>query len=349
MQILLELVAYLDSSIEPIEACSYDMQQYRPVPERARIVRFERPGTRGPHGYIRLVTHQMGWHRVLRRLIRETNPDLIHLNNVFFGTFGGAIAGRRAGLPVVAHARGFVHSRKLARRVIRFTVSQAVARNLMDNGVPSESVKVIYDPVVAPDGGPVARGGDGILHVGMMGMLQEWKGQHVFIEALGILRKRGTSFRATVAGCEPFGARGYEQRLREMVSTLQLEAFVQFTGFVSDQFRLYPTFDVAVHASIDHEPLARTAIEAMLSGVATVATSGGGMPELVHDGVTGLLVPMDDAHALADAIERLLRDDGLRRRLAEAGQHRARQMFDPVKHAREVEGVYAAVLGIGQR
>lgn len=68
------------------------------------------------------------------------------------------------------------------------------------------------------------------------------------------------------------------------------------------------------------------------------------MPDLVKHEETGLLVPMGDAQAMADAIERLLTDEPLRLRLAEAGRTLAREMFDPVKHAREVMGVYQKML-----
>jgi len=99
-----------------------------------------------------------------------------------------------------------------------------------------------------------------------------------------------------------------------------------------------------VHASVEPEPLGRVAIEAMLVGTVVVATDGGGIPEFVKHEQTGLLVPMGDAQAMADAIERLLTDEPLRRRLAEAGRTLAREMFDPQKHAREVMGVYRKVL-----
>ncbi len=102
--------------------------------------------------------------------------------------------------------------------------------------------------------------------------------------------------------------------------------------------------DIVVHASIEPEPLARVAPEAMLSGAAVIAANGGGMPDLVKHEKTGLLVPMGDAQAMADAIERLLTDEELRHRLAEAGKALAREMFDPIKHARQVMGVYRQVV-----
>lgn len=349
MQSLLELIEYLPPEVETVVAVPYEPRQYRGVPERIELEFVQSPRLRGFHGYVRLLTQQFGWYRVVKRLLRAHRPDLLHLNNLFFGCFGGAIAAKQRGIAVISHARGFLVSRHLARRVIRFidhhiAVSRAVARHLIEHGAPDEKVGVIYDPIISPDDLVPVREPDGIVRIGMLGMLQRWKGQHVFVEALHHLAVRQVGFRAFIAGTEPFGARGYEQLLRDMVQRYGLENNLQFLGFVANPFEFLRRMDIVVHASIEPEPLARVAPEAMLSGAAVIATNGGGMPDLVEHERTGLLVPMGDAEAMADAIERLLRNKDLRQRLAEAGRQRAREMFDPHKHAREVMGVYGKVL-----
>jgi len=349
MQSLLELMEYLPDEIEPVVAVPYDVRQYRTVPDKIRWEIIDAPKPRGFHSYVRLFTHQLGWYRVVRRLIRHHRPDLMHLNNLFFGCFGGLIAAQRAGVPVVAHARGFVYSRRLAKRVVRYfdyhiAVSRAVAENLLTHGVAPDRCQVIYDPVVPPCELVTQRAFQHLPTVGMIGMLQEWKGQHVFIEALHLIKQWGLPFHASIAGTEPFGARGYEQRLRQMVRDFGLEEMVSFVGFVSKPYDYLTQLDVAVHASIEPEPLARVVVEAMLVGTAVVATNGGGIPEVVEHEQTGLLVPMGDAVGMARAIGRLLQDGELRQRLATAAQQRAREMFDPAKHAREVQRVYHSVM-----
>jgi glycosyltransferase involved in cell wall biosynthesis len=345
MQSLLELMEYLPDEFEPVVAVPYDVRQYRTVPDKIRWEIIDAPKPRGFHGYVRLLTHQLGWYRVVRQLMRQHRPDLVHLNNVFLGCFGGAIAAQRAGVPVVAHARGFVYSRRLAKRVVQYfdyhiAISRAVGENLLYHGVAPERCEVIYDPIVPPCELPVKRVLGNVPMLGMIGMLQEWKGQHVFVKALSLLKQRGLNFHASIAGTEPFGARGYEQRLRQMVRDFGLDDTVSFVGFVSKPYDYLAQLDVAVHASIEPEPLGRVVVEAMLVGTAVVATNGGGIPEFVEHEQTGLLVPMGDAVGMAQAIGRLLQDGELRQRLATAAQQRAREMFDPAKHAREVERVY---------
>lgn len=132
MQSLLELIGYLPPEVETIVAVPYDPRRYRRVPERVRIDLIRSPKVWGFHGYVRLLTQQVGWYWVVKQLLRKHRPDLLHMNNLFFGCFGGAVAAKRRGIPVVAHARGFLVSRRLAKRVTRYfdyhiAVSQAVA------------------------------------------------------------------------------------------------------------------------------------------------------------------------------------------------------------------------------
>jgi glycosyltransferase involved in cell wall biosynthesis len=354
MQSLLELIEYLPDEIQPVVAVPYDVRQYRTVPDKIRWEIIDAPKPRGFHGYVRLFTHQLGWYRVVRQLMRQHRPDLLHLNTAFMGCFGGAMAAQRAGVPVVAHARGFVYRSRLARKVARFfdyhiAISRAVAENLLYHGVAPERCEVIYGPIVPPRELAGKRVVGDVSRLGMLGMLQEWKGQHVFVEALNVLKQRGMAFHASIAGTEPFGARGYEQRLRQMVRDFSLEEMVSFVGFVSKPYDYLTQLDVAVHASIEPEPLGRVVVEAMLVGTAVVATNGGGIPEFVEHEQTGLLVPMGDAVGMAQAIGRLLKDGELRRRLATAAQQRAREMFNPAKHAWEVARVYRKIVSNVER
>lgn len=281
MQSLLELIAYLPPEVETVVAVPYDPRQYRQVPDRVQLENIRAPQPKGFHGYIRLLTHQLGWYRVVNQVIRKHQPDLLHLNNLFFECFGGAIAAKRHGVPVVSHARGFLSSRRLARRVAPYfdfhiAVSRAVAQCLLEHGVHSEQARVIYDPIVVPDSLVPVRDQESVPKVGMLGMLQRWKGQHVFVEALHQVWQRCRDFHAFIAGTEPFGPLGYEHLLREMVSRYKIEERVQFVGFVADPFDFLRRMDIVVHASIEPEPLARVAPEAMLSGAAVIATNGGG-------------------------------------------------------------------------
>lgn len=99
------------------------------------------------------------------------------------------------------------------------------------------------------------------------------------------------------------------------------------------------------HASTTGEPFGQVIIEGMAAGKPVVATNGGGVPEIVEDGKTGLLVPMRDPSAMAEAICRLLSDPSLARKMGQRGWERVANHFTAEQTARKVESVYAEVLG----
>ena len=109
-------------------------------------------------------------------------------------------------------------------------------------------------------------------------------------------------------------------------------------------FALYRAADVVVAPSVWPEPLSRVILEAMALGRPVVATSVGGNPELVEDGVTGLLVPRGDAPALARAVTSLLHDPARRARMGEAAARRAAQVFDEERLVAELLDAYESAL-----
>jgi glycosyltransferase involved in cell wall biosynthesis len=105
---------------------------------------------------------------------------------------------------------------------------------------------------------------------------------------------------------------------------------------------VHKAFDIFVMSSIT-EGLGTSLLDAMASARPIVATSTGGIPEVVDDGVTGILVPPRDDRAMADAIVRLLKDNDLRQRMGLAGLKRARERFSAERMLRETLRVYQRV------
>jgi glycosyltransferase involved in cell wall biosynthesis len=117
---------------------------------------------------------------------------------------------------------------------------------------------------------------------------------------------------------------------------------VVLAGFRPDVLSLHKAFDVFVLSSVT-EGLGTSLLDAMACGKPIVATSAGGIPEVVEDGVTGLLVPPRDHHALAQAIVRLLKDAGMRERLGAAGRARACEHYSAERMVQETLRVYRTV------
>ncbi|MBI3802128.1 MAG: glycosyltransferase family 4 protein [Deltaproteobacteria bacterium] len=157
-----------------------------------------------------------------------------------------------------------------------------------------------------------------------VGRLVPAKGQHILLAAVERLVKAGRQVRLCLVGDGPDRA-----RLEEKVRVQGLEPYVTFAGAVNqDRIRaLYAEADVFALASFA-EGIPVVLMEAMAMSIPCVTTYITGIPELIRDGIDGLLVPPADAAALADAIVRLMDDPALRQRLGEAGRRRVQDKYD---------------------
>ena len=126
------------------------------------------------------------------------------------------------------------------------------------------------------------------------------------------------------------------------VRSLGLDEHFRFLGFRPDAPALIPLFDVvAVPSHV--EPLGNATLEAMAAGRPVVGARVGGIPEMVVDGETGLLVAPRAPADLAEALRRLISDPALRARLGAAGAHRARSAFSLEAHVTRLEEVYSTL------
>ena len=115
-------------------------------------------------------------------------------------------------------------------------------------------------------------------------------------------------------------------------------------GFRTDVLGCIKSFDLFVMSSVT-EGLGTSLLDAMACGKAVVATEAGGIPEVVDDQVTGMLVPPRDHRAMAAAIVRALKDEGVRQRMGGAGLARVRARFTVERMVAETAAVYARVAG----
>ena len=165
--------------------------------------------------------------------------------------------------------------------------------------------------------------------IGLFGRVEHTKGQHVLIDAVRLLVDAGCDVQATLIG-QVMDLR-YRQGLEQRIADNMLLDRIQLHDFMTDANRLMRCFDVLVLPSYS-EHFGLVLIEAMCAGVAVVGTAAGGVPEIIDDGVTGLLCEPGNASDLADKIKRLYDDESMRESLAKAGQDRARELFSETRH-----------------
>jgi glycosyltransferase involved in cell wall biosynthesis len=287
----------------------------------------------------------------LARRIRQLRPDIVHTNSLKAALYGAAAA-RLARRPVVVHVRDRIATDFLPPtpcRIVR-TAVWFLPRAVLGNETTLPTLGRLRTPsfdVVDPVDPrcfdiPRAGGPSPHLRVGMVGRLDRWKGQHIFLEAFARAFPRGGA-RAVLVGSPLLGEDGYEQELRALALRLGIAADVEFRGFRADVPSELARLDIAVHASILPEPFGQVVTEAMAAGLAVVAADAGGPSRIITSGVDGLLTPPGDAPALARELRRLADDPGLRSRLGTAARRRARA-FSGTVAAEQTLTAYRTVL-----
>lgn len=200
--------------------------------------------------------------------------------------------------------------------------TEDIAEWIVAQGWPAGRVRCIPNFAAEPaDTAPVSRASldtpDGVPLLLGMGRLHEAKAHDVSLQALTALPD---------AWLWIAGAGREEAKLKAMAQALEVSERVRFLGWRTDASALYRTADVCVFPS-RHEPLGNVVIQAWAHGLPVVAARSQGPAALIEDGKDGVLVPIDDAPALADGVRGLLADARLRARLAERGKKRVAAEF----------------------
>jgi colanic acid/amylovoran biosynthesis glycosyltransferase len=281
-------------------------------------------------------------------VLREFAPDVVHAH---FATDPAAAASELAAelrVPFTFTAHGhdiyrrppadFAH--RAARAAAVVTVSQANARTIVERfGVPAAHVRVISSGIdttrFRPNGAPASPPS-----IVCVARLVPVKNLGLLLEACAQLRSRGLEFRAVLVGDGRL--RGELERARER---LDLAGTLDLVGAATQQ-RVVSYWQRATVAALtsDSEGMPVSLMEAGACGVPAVATGVGGVPELVDDGVTGLLVPARDAPALAAALERILCDPDLATRLGGAARRKVERSFSIAGQVDRLLSLWAEVL-----
>jgi glycosyltransferase involved in cell wall biosynthesis len=294
--------------------------------------------------------------RPLLRLLRCERIDVLHAH-LFGSNVWASVLGRIARVPVViAHEhmwaynggglRPLIDRELIARLADTFVaVSQQGRRSMIEvERIPAERVVVVTNgiPEMAAGDGARIRDELGIPPqaplVGSVGHLRAEKAYEVLIEAAGELLPERPQLRVLIAGEGP-----ERDSLERLSATLELGAAVTLAGARDDIPDLLAALDVAVCCS-DFEGGPLSVMEYMAAGLPVVATRVGGLPELVRDGETGVLVPARDPRALALALAELLDDPVRRRELGAAGRELVRSDYGIDAWVASLESLYLSLL-----
>jgi glycosyltransferase involved in cell wall biosynthesis len=342
--------------IKPLEEAGVEVEVMTPFPM------LERFAFRSFSGFLRLVRDTPISIYRIRRIIRAYRPDCIHTNLSIL--FTPAVAARLTRTPHVWHIRetyvefGFLW--KLFRRIMLWgadrivAISNSVAEQF--NGMGMNKIVVLHNGYPKEEYGAVPEtritsfkdkyGLDNARVVGLVGRIKfVRKGQEILVQAAALLKPRFPSVKFLLIGSPFPGNEDHLERLRSLIVSLGVEDNVIYTGDVEDVAAAYAVQDIAVMASCLPEPLGGVTIESMAFGKPVVGTNVGGTPEIIEDGVTGILVPVSDPQAMADAIACLLDDPALGERMGTAGRARYELSFEYERFFEKMMNVYRELCG----
>jgi glycosyltransferase involved in cell wall biosynthesis len=303
-----------------------------------------------PPGLLRVAGRAAADAAGLGRLVRERGVALVHSNTSV--THGGAAAARRAGVPHVWSVREiYADFQRWWPVYRRFLLAAADALLCSSEAVRAQfgadpRARVVHEAVT---GGAGRARDESRAELGLpadrfvcavLGRISSWKGQDVLARSLAEPALADAGAIGVVAGDAWPGEERHERGLRELAARLDLGERLRLVGFRDDPATVYGAADVVVVPSTRPDPLPNAALEAAAAGCCLVAAEHGGLPEIVRDGETGVLVAPGDPGALASALAALAGDADRRARLGAAAAADVAERFSVSCLLERVQAVY---------
>ena len=281
-----------------------------------------------------------------RRWLNDLKPRMIYINaNTYWRPFEIPVA-RLMGIPVVTHHHLLPDTLSPFHRYSNLAVANShyVASSLPIHGL---DVQVLDNPVeldafdrATPN--PAFYGiSPGELSVFFIGQIKAIKGVDMLLDAAAVVSKEIPEVRFVL-----IGDTNEDSYLKHVRSRIEAMPQVRWMGFDPSIEQAYATADVIVMPSSWDEPFGRIAIEAGAAAKPIVCTQVGGIPEIVHDGKTGLLVRRNDGAQLASALLHLLKNPELRIRLGKAARREVERRFAAPVVSRRLEELIVPLLNV---
>jgi glycosyltransferase involved in cell wall biosynthesis len=278
----------------------------------------------------------------IHRLLRLEKIEIIYTNTIKSHILGG-LAGRMAGTGVIWHMRDIPVQKRprhimglaaflLPHKIIAISKAVAAQFNYQKTTVIHNAIDVLEIQNKAERALPVEianliRIGEGRPRIGIVGQIARWKGQNVFLQAAGSIIEKMPSGLFFIVGDDIFDKSGFKHELQNFVDNNNLGKNVIFTGNVENIYPVMKSFDILAHCSVEPEPFGRVLIESMALGVPVIATSGGGVDEIIRHGENGLIVHTNNPEELALAMEKIYNDTILYGKISKNGLKSVNKQF----------------------
>lgn len=303
----------------------------------------------------------------VNRMIKDHNIDLLHTHDARSDVIG-LLVSKINRIPIITFAHGWLNWTHLFSKerlyawleylAVSFSnkivvASRSMEHDLLTKGIPQKKIHCIphgidiqkFNPAMTnnhirkefniPDEAPL---------IATVGRFHPWKGQRYFIEAAKIVSEKFPESRFLIVGDAAFnGHAKYKQELLELIGALNLEEKIILSGSRQDIPEIMSDMDLFVLPSL-REPFGIVLLEAQACGKPVIATSVGGIPEVMKDGDTGILVEPGDSEELARAILSLLSNREKMRTMGSAGRKMIMDLYSKSSMVKKTEDLYSAML-----
>lgn len=290
----------------------------------------------------------------LREICKTGQVRLIYANGSRAAFYGGVV-GRLSSIPVIWHCRvstadpwlDFLLLRLVDRIVAnskatasRFPLSFRSKIDVVYNGFDLEWLREssVAKPVLIEDGWRT---------ILVVARASRWKRHDLILTAFEKIAETEQNAHLICVGNKDYSDLSWWDELQDKTRASSFSSRIHWIGAVDDVRPWYRVASLLVLPSIN-EPFGRVVVEAMASGVPVIATRSGGIPEIITDMQNGLLVPENDAAALAAAVLKILHDPSLQGRLVEAGRERAKR-FSIDAHIHEMVNLFTDIVACSRK
>lgn len=281
---------------------------------------------------------------------------MMHVNDIWWVPHTVRAVAHRASrsVPIVAHVRQEIEPAKVRRYELDrvegvIAISRQIEESLIAGGVPASKVRTLYSGIDLSERQPKHDSQairqligipNGAVLVGTTANLFPRKGYEVMLRALPAIVRAVSTVHYVIVGSDEGS---YADRLKRLARELKIADRVHIIGFQEPVQPFLASLDLYVHPAL-MEGFGIAVVEAMAVGKAVVATTAGGLPEVVAQGETGLLVPPGDVDSLAATVVSLLQDPVRREQMGRCGRARAHERFSLDASVAHMEQLYGEVL-----
>jgi glycosyltransferase involved in cell wall biosynthesis len=288
----------------------------------------------------RLMVMHKAYHSI-KKIIRKKQVTLVYSNTT--AVLAGAFAAKSLGIQHVWHIHEIIETPKwlsffLGKLVNHYSdkviVVSAAVKKSWGKFVAIEKQELVYNGIDYSPYQQVSRKlrkelglADNIIIIGMIGRVHPWKGQEYFIQIASLLSQKCSSIHFVMIGDAFPGNEYLYERLNGLISSENIGHLVTDLGYRSDVPELLQGFDILVLPSTLPDPFPTVVLEAMASAKPVVATAHGGTTEMVDEGITGILIPVNNPQEASTLMEKLLLDKPLQKQMGEAGRKKVLSQY----------------------